>query len=318
MLSVLTGAMSASAAPTYVRKSFDLLDGGTGCLALTQREVVYRIHSAGSEKTPGDTEMSAITSSFAAWADVAADCSDLRFTRGPNVDGKAIRGYFRADAGMANDNLLLFREINCQNVVPPEDVCRQSTNPESTCENKYQCWDGSDSAIAVTDHTYNRHNGAILDVDITFNAAPHRDGSAQSVFTTVDGPACKATNDPLLPSCVHTDIRNTLTHEIGHLIGLEHVQDPTSTMAPNAALAELTKRTIDPESRRALCELYPEGRESPPCGADLTNWTSEWEIIGSGPGKPALPSCGSSVTGSSAVFGAVAALVLLTLARRRR
>ncbi len=43
----------------------------------------YRVDAAGSTRTPGDAEFTAIDQAFAAWQAVSDGCSDFRFERGP-------------------------------------------------------------------------------------------------------------------------------------------------------------------------------------------------------------------------------------------
>ena len=52
------------------------------------------------------------------------------------------------------------------------------------------------------------------------------------------------------------DIRNTLTHEVGHFIGLDHSSLPDSTMYGAAAVGELHKRDLHPDDREGLCSIY--------------------------------------------------------------
>ena len=52
------------------------------CVTWSNRRIVYVIDAAGSERTPAETEFSAITNSFATWQVVSDGCSDFSFSGG--------------------------------------------------------------------------------------------------------------------------------------------------------------------------------------------------------------------------------------------
>ena len=78
------------------------------------------------------------------------------------------------------------------------------------------------NAMALTTVSYNEETGQILDADIEFNA--------ESFAFGLDGNPNMA------------DIRNTATHEIGHMVGLEHTNKLGTTMHPSAMLGETDKK----------------------------------------------------------------------------
>src|SRR5262249_27993842 len=54
------------------------------------------------------------------------------------------------------------------------------------------------------------------------------------------------------------DIQNTLTHEVGHAVGMAHNPDDiTSVMFPGAAKDETCKRELDTDDLAGLQYLYP-------------------------------------------------------------
>jgi hypothetical protein len=52
------------------------------------------------------------------------------------------------------------------------------------------------------------------------------------------------------------DLQGTLTHELGHAIGLSHSEETGATMYPGAAPRETRKRTLDEDDRAGLNALY--------------------------------------------------------------
>ncbi len=194
-------------------------------------------------------------------------------------------GYFQDGH---DENLQLFRQVNCAGLVPAGDACWTADD----CGNVHDCWQFGGTALAITTTTYSPTTGRILDADIEFNAATYR-------FTTVSAPVCVQPSTSA--SCVQMDIQNTATHEIGHMLGLAHYASSSSTMNASANPGELTKRTLDPGTRQFVCDVYPQGQPSRSCVT------------------PAISSALGSPGGCTAGAGwpALAAAALL-LARRRR
>ena len=52
------------------------------------------------------------------------------------------------------------------------------------------------------------------------------------------------------------DLANTLTHEFGHVMGLDHSLDNQSTMFYRAPAGETSKRTLEADDINGLCSLY--------------------------------------------------------------
>jgi hypothetical protein len=223
------------------------------CLNWLSREFTYHVDSAGSLRTPRDTEFPAIDAAFDTWRTLSATCSDFTFVRGEDVSRPSV-GYV---VGQSNQNIITFRETACQDVVPELDPCHDA----DTCANDYACWDHGDLTIALTTTTFSFKTGVILDADIELNAA-QPGGGFGFLFTTVSSPICEG-----LPSseCVGSDIQNTLTHEIGHAMGLDHVTEPLSTMEPAAPIGETQKRIIDVGTAAGFCDTYPHGLPPTQC-----------------------------------------------------
>ena len=142
--------------------------------------------------------------------------------------------------------------------------------------------------LALTTLVYRRTSGEILDADIDLNGVDHQ----WSVL------------EPSPPGSV--DVENTLTHELGHLIGLAHVADPDATMYERSAPGELDKRSLSQDEVDAICTVYPPRALSP--GAPLFHSTGLT-------GGCAVRSPGSPTPGLLSVF---ALSLLCCRARGRR
>ncbi len=250
-LAVLALASSGTEAQDYRRT---LVPGRPFCVVWPGREFLYRLDPAGSARTPGDSEFAAIDASVASWRAVSNTCSDYVFTRGPDLPNPQV-GYDK-DGG-PNDNVITFREQDCNDAVPPGDPCIEA----DTCANVYGCWEHGNATIGLTTTTFSFRTGYILDADIELNAS--RVGRGYE-FTTADSPLCDSERTT---ACVGMDLQNTVTHELGHVVGLDHVPEvPGSTMEPTAHPGETNKRIIDVGSAAGFCDAYPRGLPPVQCG----------------------------------------------------
>jgi hypothetical protein len=293
---------SAAAQQGYLRTR---IPGTETCLSWVRRQYTYSLHSAGSSKTPADTELVAIDAAFATWRALAQECSDFRFEKGPSVAVAEV-GY-RQGSGAVNANVITFREQDCAEVVPANDPCLAA----QSCANVYQCWDHAELTIALTTTTYDTRTGQIYDADIELNAAPHSDGSA-FLFTTASSPPCTPESQEV--TCVATDVQNTVTHEIGHAIGLDHVAVDRSTMEASAQIGETHKRNLDPGTGQGFCDIYPVSNPTPPCGpVDVTRR----KLVAVSRGTAGLEGLGCASAGAGSLFLG-SGWVLGSLLRRRR
>ncbi|MGQ0505275.1 MAG: myxosortase-dependent metalloprotease, MXAN_2677/MXAN_2678 family [Myxococcaceae bacterium] len=304
LLWLLCGAASAQ---DYVRTQ---VPNKPLCLSWGVREYVYTYHSTGSARTPGTTEFTAMDQAFATWATLAKQCTDFKYTKATPV-AEALVGY--KQGSMDNTNVLTFRETNCRDVAPGADSCFA----DESCGNKYQCWDHADETIGLTTTTFSFKTGTIFDADIELNGSPHRGGAEGYLFTTVGSPPCEPGRQST--ACVATDVQNTLTHELGHAMGLDHVGVPTSTMAPNADIGETNKRVIDSGSAQGFCDTYPVGLPSSPCDGTLKvshRIVAVSKGTGASSGFDLGLGCSSSAGASASVLSA--SLLLWCLRRSRR
>lgn len=118
-------------------------------------------------------------------------------------------------------------------------------------------WEWDERAIAVTIVTVDARTHAIVDADIAFNTG-HRK------FAVLP-----ASSDSKAPS-VHDDVQNTLTHELGHAVGLSHnPNEPLAVMYPAAKRGEVTKRTLSADDVAGLAELYGDASSNGATGGGM-------------------------------------------------
>src|SRR5205085_10533449 len=124
-------------------------------------------------------------------------------------------------------------------------------------------------------------------------------------FTAADGPPCADLNET---GCVRIDVQNTITHEAGHTIGLDHTPDPNATMYATAPEGETSKRVLGTDDIQAICDIYPRGAQTVTCTSDPIKLTLSGSSNGCG--------CSHSQTGPGATLLSLA--VLLQISRRSR
>lgn len=263
----------------------------TLCVTWANRDFDYRVDQDGSASTPGETEFTATDAAFAGWQAVSDTCSDFRFLRGARVAGG------RVGKGTETENLVIFRETNCRDLVQPADGCLA----DGSCGNLRRCWDHGDGTIGLTTVTYSTRTGVALDADIELNASGF-------LFTTISAPPCEM--DREAPTCVAYDVQNTLTHEIGHALGFDHVEGSNSTMAPTAPVGETAKRVIDVGTASGFCQTYPRAQPPVPC--------DELAVLRSRVIARNTGTFGLSCAGSTVAVGPLVLMGLLLLRARRR
>lgn len=236
---------------SYARSRASEGDPNSQCLWWKEdTRITWRVNQAGNSETPGESEFDAINRAFGTWQTELAACASLSFVEGARSSSR--EATYSPDDNPVNQNLVLFREKACKGQVAAGDACWS----DGSCGNKYDCWQFSEGAIAITTTSFSPRNAEIFDSDIELNTPSY-------IFTTVDSPPCVRGAEAV--TCIATDVQNTMTHEIGHLLGLAHINDASSTMNPRAVTGELTKRTLDPGSKKFLCDVYPKGQPSKLC-----------------------------------------------------
>jgi hypothetical protein len=284
----------------YVRSRADTStanDPNAHCLWWPGPGVTFQQATKGNPPTqPAGSEFEAVTRSFASWQAVMDGCGGLTISEGPRQTDTHIG---HDPASNDNHNTIVFRQTFCTDLT-------LSTNPcwtDQTCMNVYDCWEWGKNVIALTTTTYDRAGGRIYDADVEFNAAPDKVTGARFNFTTVDGPVCPKGGP--YTNCAATDVQNTMTHEAGHVLGLDHTARAGSTMNPSAPTGEISKRIIDDGSKSFVCEVYPKGAAPRDCVINPVSST-----LGT-----ALPGCGAA--GGPPALLALVALVRAFRVRRK-
>jgi uncharacterized protein (TIGR03382 family) len=228
------------------------------CLFWDTRAIPFILDASGSTDAGIAESLAAARRSFQTWG--TPSCTDLVFDD-KGTSSQRIIGYDSA-------NRVLWRTRLCSTVPgAASDACAGAGG----CNNKYDCWDdvslkndiNRSRTIALTTVQYNIRTGEIVDADIELNGAEY-------VFTAFDGLPCPTALFTRPPSCVATDVQNTLTHEIGHILGLDHSRVSSATMFASAPLGETSKRVLDDDDIEGLCAIYPRGKSTWTCVAQDT------------------------------------------------
>lgn len=124
-------------------------------------------------------------------------------------------------------------------------------------------WEHPSDVLAVTPLKYNGSTGEIHDADIMLNGVNFR----WSIQTPVPQG--------------HYDVQNTVTHEAGHVLGLDHSDDQNAAMYGDAPVGDISKRSLKEDDRIGVCSIYPKDP------ADQFSFLVLSSDIGLAPCKPA-------------------------------
>ena len=129
--------------------------------------------------------------------------------------------------------------------------------------------------LAVT-HVWSNANNEIVHFDIEINA--------DDVYWSTTGDPNKH------------DLHNTMTHEFGHALGLEHSDETQASMSSTTSMGELTKRDVHDDDIQGFLTLYPfqegsgnDGSDPNSAAEDDNNGSSGG---GSGVDNAIIPSAG--------------------------
>jgi hypothetical protein len=215
--------------------------------------------AAGTTEIAGDAEFPIIDAAMQTWNTGIAGCGYQKLMGAGKTSG--------VEVGKDYINLVKFREdtwcIPASGSDPP--VCHPA------------------QAAGITTITYVKHpgqpdDGEIIDADVEINGV---DFAISTGGVTLGSATC------------HADLGNTITHELGHVLGLEHTcvtpsdpprvdnngnpvpacpdaGDPTvteATMYPYQMCGEIKKATLEPDDINGACSIYPAGKDPGTCAA---------------------------------------------------
>lgn len=249
----------------------------------------------GTSALPGDEERAVVEAALANWNTGGAACSYQHF--------ESLGPITRETSGRDFVTVIKFRDVTW---------CRPAADGKAGyCHSPSAA--GLTTVVFVDDPD-NSRDGEIVDADVELNAV---------------GFAIANHGVSLSDSGCLADLTNTLTHELGHVLGLEHTcrtrTDPprvddtggpvplcdetgapaitSATMYPFQNCGETKKSTLAPDDLQALCDVYP---------------------IASDPGVCRPPAalesgcCSTGGAGAPSLALGLATLALLRLRRRPR
>jgi hypothetical protein len=261
----------------------------------------------------GEAEVAAVRASYAEW-----ERGGLRLVYGGRI------GERRTGLAGSAENVIVMRTGWCS-VHPVARLDDCMNDPDVDCGGIYNCFEDSGTAdqsiVALTTVLYDPQSGRLFDADMEVNGWDGVEGPIPTTsaphgfyFTCDRQPSWSACTQygqpqPGQPGCYGYDLRNTVTHEVGHVIGLAHpcgdggtpscssplppwetVPYAARTMYPSTVIGETSKRDLSPDDVAGVTAIYPE-----PSG------------------------CGSAGPGAlGALLAAGAALALRTAGLRRR
>jgi uncharacterized protein (TIGR03382 family) len=250
---------------------------------------------AGTSHITGDGEFDEMKRVLSLWRNDVQGCSYFTVE---------FEGLIDSEVGFDGKNVVKFRE---------ERWCRPATD-----EDPEECYDAAAAGLTTLhfiDDPKSDRNGTLLDADVELNAINFR--------IAVD----HESTAPL--GLCESDLANTFTHEIGHLMGLDHtcwsgvgaqLTDDEGNPVPSCSLepelseevreatmfsfqdcGETKKATPEPDDIAGVCAIYPTAADPDECrAADLD------------------PGGCAAAGGGGPAWLAAAALALLALRRRSR
>jgi MYXO-CTERM domain-containing protein len=222
--------------------------------------VLITYDATGTSHLSGNREFEIMDQVFATWREGAQSCSYLTFELTGQKD--------MASVGNDGENTIIFRD---------DRWCRPAT-----ADDPERCYNPAAAALTTlffVNKADSARNGEIVDADIEFNAVNF---SVSTNGSSEGGAPCLS------------DLANTLTHEVGHLMGLDHTcrtsselqrvnhrGEPVplcslggalddeirqSTMYATQECGETHKSTPSPDDITGVCAIYPLDESPDTCG----------------------------------------------------
>jgi hypothetical protein len=182
------------------------------------RVISYSINRRGSADLSIVDVRGAIKRAFFSWA--SPSCTDIDFHFAGLDSTERTNLMLGENEAPDRKNLIIWHESSW----PPPGVSDPSLN---------------DKVPAITTLIYDPASGLIYDADIDINGY-------NFFWTTTDDTTQAA-----------MDLESVMAHEIGHLLGLGHSQEPEATMYATVAQAELKKRSLEKDDLAGVCFVYP-------------------------------------------------------------
>ena len=230
----------------------------SGCVFLTP-------DSLGTTEIAGNNEFQVIDASVATWNNdtMTSSCSYMKVVEEPPKE---------VEVGKDYTNVLKFRDTPCADC--QGHWCRPATSDAAAiCHSPAAA---GLTTVAYIDDASSSRDGALVDADIELNGV---DFAISVNGITMGTQTCNA------------ELQNTLTHELGHLHGLEHTcrapNDPpridnngnpvpfcaqtTDPMILNATMynyqdcGETKKETLETDDINAICTTYPVANDPHSC-----------------------------------------------------
>lgn len=153
----------------------------------------------------------------------------------------------------------------CKKMVSNGNFVRSVRKPE--------VWPYGGTIFALTVVTFDQCTGEIVDADIQLDDGGHS--------------FCDGTCGP-----GQQDLSNTLTHEIGHLLGLDHSLAAEATMDSSGPSGQTKKATLHGDDHQGVCAAYAGG-----CGR--THVCAKTAGTGGGAGAADSGGCSAGRTGGN-------------------